>query len=242
MPDYSLAELVKRDIVLANRIMSRENVIDDFGHISLRNPENPNRYFLSRSRSPEIVTLDDIMEFTLEGEPIDQRGRPMYSERPIHGCLFMARPDINAVAHFHARSVLPFTVADEPLKPLFHMASVIGETVPVWDSQPEFGDTNMLVDTMPMGHSLAKALGKNRTALIRGHGAIAVGENLRNLVMTSVYLKENAELVLQARSLGKPLTYLTPGEVQKTGTMLRTPIATDRAWDYYVARAGFRGM
>ena len=103
------------------------------------------------------------------------------------------------------------------------MAAVIGDTVPVWDSQPEFGDTNMLIDTMPMGHSLAKTLGQNRAALIRGHGAVAVGETLRNLVMTSVYLKENAELVLQARSLGKPLTYLTPGEVQKTGNLLRSP-------------------
>ena len=242
MSDHSIAEHIKRDVVLANRIMARENVIDDFGHISLRHPENPKRYFLARSRSPELVTLDDIMEFTLEGEPIDQRGRPMYSERAIHGCIFMARPDVNAVSHFHARSVLPFTVADEPLKPLFHMAAVIGESVPVWDSQPEFGDTDMLINTLPMGHSLAKTLGQGRVALIRGHGAVAVGENIRNLVMTSVYLKENAELALQARCFGKPLYYLTPGEVQKTGAMLRTPIATDRAWDYYVARAGCRGM
>jgi ribulose-5-phosphate 4-epimerase/fuculose-1-phosphate aldolase len=240
--ETSAAELIKRELVLANRIMARENVIDDFGHVSLRNPENPNRYFLSRSRSPELVTVDDIIEFTLEGEPIDQRERPMYSERAIHGCIFMARPDVNAVSHFHARSILPFTVADEPLRPLFHMASVIGETVPVWDSQPEFGDTDMLINTLPMGHSLAKTLGRNRTALIRGHGAVAVGENLRNLVMTSVYLKENAELVLNARSFGKPLKYLTPGEVAKTGAMLRSKLATDRAWDFYVARAGFRGL
>ncbi len=238
----SMAELVKRDVVLANRILARENVIDDFGHVSLRNPENPHRYFLARSRSPELVTLDDVMEFTLEGEPIDQRGRPMYSERAIHGCIFMARPEINAVSHFHARSVLPFTVCDEPLKPLFHMASVIGERVPVWDSQPEFGDTDMLVNTLPMGHSLAKAMGSGLAVLIRGHGAVVAGESIRNMVMSSVYLKENAELVLQARALGKPLYYLTPGEVEKTGAMLRSQLASDRAWDYYVARSGFRGM
>jgi ribulose-5-phosphate 4-epimerase/fuculose-1-phosphate aldolase len=238
----SVAELVKRDVVRANRILARENVIDDFGHVSLRNPENPDRYFLARSRSPELVTLDDVMEFTLEGEPIDQRGRPMYSERAIHGCILMARPDINSVSHFHARSVLPFTVCDEPLKPLFHMASVIGEQVPVWDSQPEFGDTDMLVNTLPMGHSLAKAMGQGRAVLIRGHGAVVAGESIRNMVMSSVYLKENAELVLQARALGKPLKYLTAGEVQKTGAMLRSQLASDRAWDYYVARSGFRGV
>ena len=241
MPMAKLDDLLE-DLVTANRVLASQGIVDSFGHVSIRHPDNPQRYFLSRARAPERVEIGDIMEFTLEGEPIDQRGRPMYSERAIHGCILMARPDVNAVSHFHARSVLPFTVADEPLKPLFHMAAVIGESVPVWDSQPEFGDTDMLINTLPMGHSLAKTLGQGRVALIRGHGAVAVGENIRNLVMTSVYLKENAELALQARSFGKPLYYLTPGEVQKTGAMLRTPIATDRAWDYYVARAGFRGM
>lgn len=237
----SSIENTKRDLVLANRILAREGVIDDFGHVSIRHPDDPGRYFLARSRSPELVTSDDIMEFTLEGDPIDQRGRPMYSERAIHGAIFMARPDVHAVGHHHPRSVLPFTVADIPLKPLFHMASLIGETVPLWDSQPEFGDTNMLVDDLPKGRSLAKTLGQGRVALLRGHGAVVVGENVRNMVMASVYLKENAELVLQARQLGK-LYYLTPGEVQITGDMLRGQLASDRAWDYYVARAGFRGM
>lgn len=230
-----------RDLVLANRILAREDVIDDFGHVSVRHPDDPSRYFLSRSRSPELVNLDDIMEFTLEGEPIDQRSRAIYSERPIHGALYMARPDVNCVAHHHPRSVLPFTVANIPLRPLFHMASVIGAEIPVWDSQPEFGDTNMLVDSLPMGHSLARTLGENRIVLIRGHGAVVVGENIRNTVFASVYLKENAELVLQARAFGE-LYYLTPGEIEKTGTMLRSELASNRAWDFYVARCGFRGM
>lgn len=230
-----------RDLVIANRIMAREDVIDDFGHVSARHPTRPDRYLLSRSRSPMLVTREDIMEFTLEGEPLDQRGRAVYAERHIHGALYARRPDVMCVTHHHARSVLPFTVADFELKPLFHMGSLIGETIPVWDSQPEFGDTNMLVDSMPMGYSLAKALGPHRCALLRGHGAIVVGESIRTTVFTSVYLKENAELVLQARALG-PLKYLTPGEVEKTGNLLRTPFAAGRAWDYYVARAGFRGL
>jgi HCOMODA/2-hydroxy-3-carboxy-muconic semialdehyde decarboxylase len=230
-----------RDLVLANRIMAREGIIDDFGHVSLRHPDDPGRYFLSRSRSPMIVSSDDIMEFTLEGEPVDQRGRAMYAERPIHGAIFMARPDVHCVAHHHPRSVLPFTITGTPLKPAFHMAAVIGSEIPLWDSQPEFGDTNMLVDTMPMGKSLAKALGPNRAVLIRGHGAVVVGENVRNVIVASVYLKENAELVLQSRDLGT-IVYLTPGEVEKTGNLLRTDLATNRAWDYYAARAGFQGL
>lgn len=235
-------ENAKRDLVLANRILARENVIDDFGHISVRNPEDPNHYFLSRSRSPELVTADDIMEFTLEGDPIDQYGRAMYAERPIHGAIYIARKDVNSVGHHHPRSVLPFTVAENAtLKPLFHMGAVIGDAIPLWDSGPEFGDTNMLVDDMTKGSSLARTLGDNRVVLLRGHGATVVGENIRNMVFASIYLKENAELVSQALQFGK-LRYLTPGEVRKTGEMLRGQVASDRAWDYYITRAGFRGM
>ncbi len=232
---------VLRELVLANRILAREGVIDDFGHVSVRNPADPSRYFLSRSRSPEIVDLADIMEFTLEGEAIDGQGRRPYAERALHGAIYMARPDVNSITHHHARSVLPFTVTDVPLKPLFHMASVIGHEVPLWDSQPDFGDTNMLVDDLDKGHSLAKALGNNPTALLRGHGAVCVGANLREAVFVSIYMKENAELVLAARGLGD-LKYLTPGEVDRTGELLRSPFAQTRSWDYRVARAGFRGL
>ncbi len=230
-----------RELVLANRILAREGVIDDFGHVSVRSPANPDRFFLSRSRSPEIVDLADIMEFTLEGEPVDAQSRRPYAERALHGAIYMARKDVNSVTHHHARAILPFTVTNIPMKPLFHMAAVIGHEVPLWDSQAEFGDTNMLVDDLPKGHSLAKALGKNPTALLRGHGAVCVGANLREAVFVSIYMKENAELVLAARQLGE-LSYLTAGEIDRTGDMLRAPLAQNRSWDYRVARAGFRGL
>jgi HCOMODA/2-hydroxy-3-carboxy-muconic semialdehyde decarboxylase len=230
-----------RSLVLANRILAREGIIDDFGHISIRHPDNPQRYLLSRSRSPAIVASEDIMEFSLEGEPVDQRARAMYAERPIHGAIYMARADVHCVAHHHARPVLPFTITGAELRPAFHMAAVIGGEIPLWDSQPEFGDTNMLIDTMAMGRSLAKALGRNRVVLIRGHGAVVAGENIRNTILTCVYLKENAELVLAAKELGK-IVYLTPGEIEKTGNLLRSELATNRAWDYYAARAGFQGL
>jgi ribulose-5-phosphate 4-epimerase/fuculose-1-phosphate aldolase len=230
-----------RELVVANRIMAREDVIDDFGHVSIRHPLDPGRFFISRSRSPEIVDLQDIMEFTLDGEPIDQRGRVMYSERILHGAIYMARPDVNAVTHHHARAVIPFTNTGVPLKPIFHMGSVIGAEVPVWDSQPDFGDTNMLIDTLPKAQSLARALGSGRTVLMRGHGAVCAAETLRAAVFVSIYLKENAELVLNTLPLGEPV-YLTPGEVEQTASMLLNPRILQRAWDYRVARAGFRGL
>ena len=240
MPDAAVTEALHQ-LVLANRILAREGVIDDFGHVSVRHPGNPERYFLSRSRSPEIVTREDLIEFTLEGEPIDQNGRALYRERALHGAVYMARPDVNAVTHHHARAVLPFAGSGRKLRPAFHMAAVIGHEVPVWDSRPEFGDTNMLIETMDQGHSMARAMGGERCVLLRGHGATCAGASLREAVFVSIYLKENAELVLQMLPLGEP-DYLTPGEIDQTRAMLLSDMPLTRAWDYRVARAGFRGI
>jgi ribulose-5-phosphate 4-epimerase/fuculose-1-phosphate aldolase len=240
MSDAAVADIL-RQLVIANRILAHENVIDDFGHISVRHPTNPQRYFLSRSRSPEIVVREDIIEFTLEGEPIEQNGRPMYRERPLHGAVYMARPDINSVSHHHARSVLPFSVTDVPLRPVFHMGSVIGHRVPVWDSRAEFGDTNMLVETLPQGQAMARAMGQERCVLLRGHGATCCGSSLQEAVFVSIYLKENAELLLETLPLGQP-NYLSAGEIDKTRELLLSPFSQTRSWDYRTARAGFRGL
>ena len=234
-------EHAMRELVFANRILAREGVIDDFGHVSVRHPGNPKRYFLSQSRSPEIVTRDDLIEFTIEGEPIDQNGRPMYRERAIHGAVYMSRPDVNSVTHHHARAVLPFAVPGRKLRPVFHMAAIIGHEVPVWDSQPEFGDTNMLVETMEQGQSMARAMGDENCVLLRAHGATCCGASLREAVFVSVYLKENAEVALSALPLGE-LPPLTPGEIEQTRELMRSDLAQTRSWDYRLARAGFRGV
>lgn len=241
MTDQRLVENAIRELVLANRILAREDVIDDFGHVSVRHPTNPDRFLLSRSRSPEVVTRDDIMEFELNGTLVSDDNRRPYAERFIHGAIYMARPDVNSVSHHHARSVIPFSITDTPLRPVFHMASVMGPDVPVWDSQPEFGDTNMLVDSLEMGHSLAKALGSGRAALLRGHGAICAAPDLKAICMISIYMKDNAELILKTLPLGQP-KFLSPGEIEKAGSMLLSEMPLARAWDYWTARAGFSGI
>jgi HCOMODA/2-hydroxy-3-carboxy-muconic semialdehyde decarboxylase len=228
--------------MLANRILAREDVIDDFGHVSVRSPDDPERFFLACSRSPAIVSREDILEFTLDGEPINRTDRSLYTERALHGGIFLARPDVNAIVHHHASSVQPFGVLPElSLKPLIHMASVIGSEVPVWDSQAEFGDTNMLVDDMPKAHSVARTLGRNTCVLLRGHGAACVGSTLNQAVFVAVQMKENAALLLRTLPLGRP-TYLTPGEVDRTAKILLGEVAQARSWEYRLARAGFRGI
>lgn len=229
------------ELVIANRILAREDIIDNFGHVSIRSPLNPERYFISRSRSPELVTRDDIMEFTLEGEQVSKDPRSPYAERHIHGAIYKDRPDVNAVTHHHARSIIPFTMNDVSLRPMFHMTAVIGPEIETWDSQDEFGDTNMLVDTMPMGHSLARALGNNRVALLRGHGCICVADSIKAVVMVSIGLRDNAALVQSTRQLGE-IKYLTDGEIEKTSAKLLSPMPLTRAWDYWVQRAGYAGL
>src|SRR6266705_3538910 len=124
-------DMLLEEIVTANRILAHEGVVDSFGHVSARHPDNPKRFLLSRARAPERIEKDDIMEFTLEGDPVDARGRAPYLERFIHGALYEARPDVMSVVHNHSESVIPFGVTAARIKPIFHMGASIGHEVPV---------------------------------------------------------------------------------------------------------------
>lgn len=197
------------DLVIANRILANEGVVDAFGHVSIRNPENPTRYFQSRSRAPELVTADDLMEFNLAGDALDLQGRTPYSERMIHGAIYEARPEINAVIHNHAYEVIPFGVTGVPLRPIMHACGVIGADIPTWDIRDKFGETNHLVVNMDQGRDLARCLGDRRVALMKRHGCVVAGRTLREAVATAIYLQVNARLLLQSLQLGKP-DYLTP--------------------------------
>jgi ribulose-5-phosphate 4-epimerase/fuculose-1-phosphate aldolase len=226
------------DLVIANRILAHENVVDGFGHVSLRHPERPDRFFMSRSRSPELVTLDDIMEFDLDCNPIDQRGRVMYGERAIHGAIFQARADVNSVVHNHAHEVIPYSVTKTPMRQVIHTAGGMGGHVPVWDIRDDFGDTDMLVRNLQQGRSLAKALGGNAAVLMRGHGVSVVGRSVRDSVRIAVYLMVNARLQTQAMRLGD-VTFLSEGEIVQTAEMSGSPLASDRIWEYWTRRSGY---
>lgn len=229
-----LNELIE-ELVTANRILARENVVDSFGHISARHPANPQRYLISRSRAPDCIESDDIMEFTLDGAPADARGRAPYLERFIHGALYEARPDVMSVVHHHSESVIPFGVTGMPIRPIFHMGASIGREVPVWDSHDHFGDTALLVESMEMGRDLAKLMGAGTTALMRGHGATVVGRTVRHAVYASVYLEVNARLQKQALDMGE-IKFLTAGEVDKVATRTGS-YGINRAWENWCRRA-----
>src|SRR5712672_3506201 len=219
-------DTVIKDLVIANRILAKEEVVDAYGHISIRHPDNPKHFFLARSVSPELAVRDDK--------------RALYLERFIHAAIFEARPDINAAVHAHAEDILPFGIAQAtPLRPVIHSGSFIGANVPVWDIADKFGDTNLLVTNMDHGRDLAKCLANNNVALMRGHGFASAGRSLIEVVRMSVYLPRNARALLHAKQLGGEIKYLRQGEIDARNRGY-SPYSTEtwRAWEYWANKAG----
>jgi ribulose-5-phosphate 4-epimerase/fuculose-1-phosphate aldolase len=229
---------VKRDLVKANRILANEGIVDAYGHISVRNPENRDTYFLSRSRSPGLVTMDDLIEFNLDNTPFKPTDTPLYVERPIHGMTFQARPDVQSVIHHHSPEVLPFAVTGSEMRPAIHNARRLGGTVPVWDITDKFGDTDFLVTTNDQGSDLSAALGGSRAVIMRAHGATVAGETIATAVHTALAMKRNAIAILDGLKLG-PIKYLTQGQIDFVNEIgQRTIRRHDRAWEYLCERAG----
>ena len=229
------------ELVIANRILANEDVVDAYGHVSMRSPDAPERFFLARSKSPALVEADDIVEHTLDGQAAKPEKRPLYLERFIHAAIYEARPEVMAVVHAHAEDVLPFTITKAALKPVIHSGAFIGAEVPVWDIADQFGErTNLLVTNMLQGRDLAKRLGANNVALMRGHGFAAAARSLIDVVRMSVYLPRNARVQFKATQLGE-MKPLSSGEIQARsagpGYKPQSP-ETQRAWQYWAQRAG----
>jgi ribulose-5-phosphate 4-epimerase/fuculose-1-phosphate aldolase len=220
------------DLVAANRILADHGVLDGYGHVSARHNRDLNRYLLSRSLAPALVTADDIMEYDLDSNPVDAQGRALYVERFIHGEMYKARPDVQAVVHHHAPAVIPFGVSTVPLRPLYHMAAFLWEGVPVFEIREVGGMTDMLVRSPALGRALAQTLGHKAAALMRGHGAVVVCSSLSGVVGRSIYLQLNAHLQAQAIALGGPVTYLDPEEGRKADLG-----GYQRAWELWKRKA-----
>ncbi len=222
------------DLVAANRILADQGVLDGYGHVSVRHDRDPARFLMSRSLAPELVTAADILEYGLDSEPVDPRGRTSYLERFIHGEIYRARPDVQAVVHSHSPSVIPFGVTGVPLRPLFHMSAFLGAGAPVWDIRAAAGDTDMLVRTAALGRALAQTLGSHAVVLMRGHGAVAVAPGLPLVVFRSVYTEVNARLQAQAMGLGGGVTYLSPEEAQRAEASVGGTVV--RPWELWKRR------
>ena len=220
------------DLAAANRILAEQGVIDGYGHVSVRSDRDANRYFLSRAIAPELVTEEDILEYDLDSNPIDPRDRMSVLERFIHGEIYRARPEVHAVVHNHSPSVIPFGITTESLRPIFHMAAFVGEGVPNFEIRDAEKGTDLLVKTPYLGKALVTTLGGKPAALMRGHGAVVVGENLPRAVGRSIYLEMNARMQVQAMGIAGPagqVTYMDDREVAESVSRQEY----DRGWDLW---------
>ena len=235
-PSGPVDPVIIEDLVAANRILADQGVVDGFGHVSMRHPNNPDRYLMARNIAPELVTAADILEYDLDSNPIDAKGQRVFLERFIHGEAYKARKDVNVVIHTHSPSVVPFSISSNPLKPVFHMSGFLAAGVPNWDiREAAHGPTNMLVSSIALGKSLAEALGAKPVAMLRGHGNLIVGPNIKIAVYRAVYMEANARLQLQAQTLGGSLNFLTAEEGKMADDTIMTQV--DRPWQLWRKKA-----
>ena len=227
-----------REIAAANRILAHHGVVDAYGHISHRHPTKPERFLLSRSKSPELVEPEDILEFNLDGSIADGRTDKPYLERFIHAGIYEANPEIMSVVHSHALEVLAFSISTVPLVPVIHTASHCGAHIPLWDIADRFGDTGLLVTTLEQGRDLAKTLARNRIALMRGHGFAAAGRTIGEVLKVSIYLPQNARVMMDAMRLGGGVKALTAREIEIRDEAGPGGRELDRAMEYWAAKAG----
>lgn len=224
-PSSAVAAVIE-ELVAANRVLAAQGILPGYGHVSVRHPEDPNRYFLSRSLAPELVTADDIVEFDLDSVPTDPTGYSFYLERFIHGEIYKARPDVQAVVHNHSLTVISFGIGSTPLRPVFHMADFFLDGVPIWDYR-DFGTADgALVDNPERGRGLAVALADRPAVLMRNHGIAVVAPSLPMVVGRSIALEENAQMQSEALARGDEVIYLELDEEPLGFTF-------DRSWNLW---------
>lgn len=224
---------IQTELALANRALSNEGVIDAFGHVSCRHPENPDRFLLASALPPIAVRPEDINEYDADGTPLTGVDRPHYGEIVIHSEIYRARPDVTAICHHHAEAIMPYCMTDTVLRPVCQTGALMGNRVAVWDSQDDFGDTNLLLTTADHGRSLAQALGPDWLVLMRRHGATVVGRSLHEMTFRAMATVANARLQTAAAGLG-PVETLTDGEIALISDPRPSPVA--RNWAYAMTR------
>jgi len=215
------------ELVLANRILSNEGVLDAYGHVSVRSERDPNHFLLSQHIPAGTVTAADIVEYDLDSKPAHDTKLIGFTERFIHGEIYRARPDVKAIVHEHAPEIVTFSVIQTPLRPISHMAAFLGGPLPVFETRDVTKDGEMLIRNNQLGHALAQTLGKGPAALLRGHGAVVVADSLHVVVGRAYYMNVNARELLQALQLpGSKITWIQPNEA----ATMAAQDGYERAW------------
>lgn len=234
----SARQKVFEELVTATKILLYEGILDTFGHISARDPEDPHSFFLAQKLAPSRIAVGDIQRFNLEGETTDNR--PSYLERYIHSEIYKARPDVQCVLHSHSPAVLPYCFTDTPLRPVTHMGGFMGEVVPVYEIRDKHGDaTDLFGGSREVCADIAESLGDQTVVLMARHGVVNVGSSVRQVVFRAFYLEQEAAALTTGLQIGN-VNYLSPGEVKAAGNLVGAQI--DRGWDHWTQRLKEAGL
>jgi ribulose-5-phosphate 4-epimerase/fuculose-1-phosphate aldolase len=238
-PGAAASPALIEELVAANHILFDQGVVDAFGHVSVRHDKRPDRFLLARNMAPGRVTAEDIIEFTLDGEPVNANGRKVYLERFIHGEILRRRPDVTSVVHSHSHSIVPLSVVKGArLRALFHMAGFVGQGAPVFEIRDAGGEaTDLLISNNALGRALAALFDGHDIALMRGHGSTVVGGSIKQAVYRAVYAELNARYQLEASRLGE-ITFLT--EAESAACVRNVEAQVQRPWDLWLEQARAR--
>jgi L-ribulose-5-phosphate 4-epimerase len=221
----TLADL-KKDLIAACRILSHEELVRGFGHVSARIP-GTNRFLLTPRVSLALVTGKDFLTLDLEGRVVDGKSAPPF-EAPLHAAIFSQRPDVQAIARIHARKANYFSVTDRRIEPVHNHGSFFHGGAPVFSKTP-------LISTRTLGEEVAEALGTNSAILLRGNGQVTVGRTIPEAVMMAIYLEEAADMLYGALQIGAPV-FLRAEESGLGKKETLPPVDLERAWNYYKSR------
>jgi len=224
---------VIEDLAAASRILVDQGVFDAAGHVSMRHPERPERFLMSRSLAPQLVTADDIMEFTLDCAPCDDDRKP-FIERFLHGGIYSKRADVMAIAHGHSAAVIPFGLVSTPMRATYHNAAFLAAGVPVFDIRTRFGATDIVISNMDRAAALAEALGDKHVLLLRAHGFVAVAPNIESAVFRAIFTEVSARVQLQAAVLGGDIAALDAEEGRQADVINLATVG--RSWELWKKR------
>ena len=206
----------KADLITAYRILINENILDSFGHVSVRSAKDPNIFLMPRAMPPSLVTQDDILELRVsDSQPIEPKGRRVNGERYIHGEIYKARPDVMSVIHSHSPAVIPLSLTSIKLRPVVAQAGFLPPETPTFEIRDarEQGGRGMQVTDSARGAALARTLSSHPAALMRGHGNVVVGSSIKQAVVYAAYVDINARMQMQALLLSRDIVTMDEPEL-----------------------------
>jgi ribulose-5-phosphate 4-epimerase/fuculose-1-phosphate aldolase len=226
---------LREQVATAVRLLTAEGIMDFNGHLSVRAPDAPDQILINPRRiSRNAVLAKEIVRVDLRNRPVKDELEPP-SETPLHTAIYRQRADVMSVAHIHPMIATAFSIAQVPIVPVFTLGCIFGDGVPVFN-KPDLIRSDQLAD------ELAESLGNARAALMYGHGAVVVGENVEACFNACIWFEENAKKLLAARQMNGAIKPFTPEEIARLKKQMWQPEVLRKTWDYYVDKGKRAGV